>query len=93
MKEIPKGMIKESVNRIVQILNGEKSFDYLVEVVSEAGDRKDPDLLQVVLRDLLTDIRHFAEAKKLDFHKACDSSYEAYCEERSPRLVRTCSKL
>ena len=37
---------------------------------------------QQALRDLLTDIRHYADSKALDFHAACDGSYQVYLEER-----------
>ena len=37
---------------------------------------------QAAIRDLLTDIRHYCEAKRLDFYAAVDGSYDVYCDER-----------
>jgi hypothetical protein len=37
---------------------------------------------QSAIRDLLTDIRHYCDAKRLDFHTALDGSYDVYCDER-----------
>lgn len=37
---------------------------------------------QSAIRDLLTDIRHYCEAKGLDFCAALDGSYDVYCDER-----------
>jgi hypothetical protein len=36
---------------------------------------------QAQLRDVLTDIRHYADVHGLDFHQALDGSYQVYLEE------------
>lgn len=37
---------------------------------------------QSALRDILTDLRHEADSLGLDFHEACDGSYEVYHLEK-----------
>ena len=37
---------------------------------------------QAAVRDLLTDLRHYCQAKRLDFYQALDGSYDVYSEER-----------
>jgi hypothetical protein len=37
---------------------------------------------QAAIRDLLTGIRHYCHAKRLDFSAAVDRSYDDYCNER-----------
>jgi hypothetical protein len=37
---------------------------------------------QTAIRDLLTDIRHYCDAKRLDFDAALEGSYDVYCDER-----------
>ena len=32
--------------------------------------------------ELLVDLRHFCEARKIDFYSVLDASYQAYLEER-----------
>ena len=32
--------------------------------------------------ELLVDLRHFCEARKIDFYTVLDASYQAYLEER-----------
>jgi hypothetical protein len=32
--------------------------------------------------DILTDLRHYCEQFGIDFHAACDSSYQHYLEEK-----------
>ena len=38
---------------------------------------------QFALRDLLTDLRHAADALDLDFFKAMDGSYQVYLKEKA----------
>lgn len=40
-------------------------------------------LPQMDLSSLLADIRHWCEKNGADFHKACDSSYQHYLEEKA----------
>lgn len=37
---------------------------------------------QTAIRDLLTHIRHYCDAKGLDFYAASDGSYDVYCDQR-----------
>lgn len=55
--------------RIARLLATEKHY-------AETND--DP---QAQLRDVLTDLRHFADDQELDFERALDSSYDVYLEE------------
>lgn len=41
---------------------------------------------EAAVRDLLTDIRHYCQAKRLDFYQALDGSYDVYCDERQEDL-------
>lgn len=41
----------------------------------------DPDM-QANVKDLLADLRHFADAHGIDFHKALDISYQHYLAEK-----------
>ena len=34
------------------------------------------------ITDLLTDLRHYADARKIDFYKALDMSYQHYLAEK-----------
>lgn len=36
-----------------------------------------------MVRDILTDIRHFCEQENIDFYDATESSYQVYLEEKS----------
>jgi len=59
-----------SIDRITRAIQSEKHY------------RETDDSPQQQLRDLLTDIRHYAEANKLDLYAAIDGSYDVYLEER-----------
>ena len=51
-------------------------------IMSKLVDSQECDDMQCALRDLLTDIRHIADKKELDFSRACDGSYEVYLQEK-----------
>ena len=38
------------------------------------------------VRDLLTDLRHFCDARRIDFYQKLDGSYDVYLEERAAWL-------
>ena len=65
--ETPTG-IRESVARIGCVLK-------------EMTDADDSDT-DSALRDLLTEIRHYCEAKNIDLNERLDASYEVYLEEK-----------
>jgi hypothetical protein len=60
----------QSIERVKRILASEDHF----------RETDDSPLQQ--LRDILTDIRHYAEDNQLDFYVAVDGSYIVYLEER-----------
>lgn len=64
-------MVKISVKRIARVLRGRKGYDYLSEGCSK----------QDAMRDLLTDVRHYAGEKGLDFDKAVKGSKDVAKEE------------
>ena len=77
-------MAKESVRRIVLILEGgQLGHNYLAEVSSAEPGNESKDEVLTALRDLMTDIHHFADAKGLDFDSAVQGSLEVYTEEHA----------
>ena len=64
----------------------------------DAWDKDQRCGMQSAVRDLLTDVRHICDERKVDFYRAMDGSYQVYLEERqserskdskSPRGVRS----
>jgi len=55
---------------------------YLTDLMDHPEEKGVKEVQQNALRDVLTDFRHLADAKGLDFHKALDGSYEVYLDEK-----------
>lgn len=53
-------------------------------VVKEYAERCDNSDVGTVVADLLSDLRHFCDAARLDFHEVCDKSYRTYLGDRNP---------
>jgi len=76
-------METESVERITRVVFGESVHNYLAETSDAPPGFESRDEVQMALRDLLTDIRHFAAAKGLDFDSAVQGSREVCAEEHA----------
>ena len=59
----------------------QKSVADIAHIV-KAMIRRDGSDASGAVRDLMTDLRHFCEAKGLDFHERADASYQVYLEEK-----------
>ena len=64
---------KDNAERIARVITGKKGYDYLKRRCGRG--------CQQSLRDLLTDIRHFAAENKLDMDAALEGSEEVFQEE------------
>lgn len=66
------------MNTIPQIGNAEETLAFYGDlIVSSSEPRED------VLTDLLTDLRHYCDDRKLDFNNVLDLSYVHYLEEKA----------
>ena len=73
--------------RILLLMNAENTKIHQQTSVNDLGPvvkvyETDGVDEQSAIRDLLTDIRHYCDAKGLDFYAALDGSYDVYCDER-----------
>ena len=52
-------------------------------IIDSHGHYREPEDRQTTLRDILTDLRHYADEHELDFYKAADGSHVVYLEEKN----------